>query len=100
MFYISSRSEIYSTPEYSGRFDPYLNCVVEAVTDITPHESISSIFKEYERTQGRTAQSKSTGQIPIDLDLVKFNSITLRPKEFNREYFLIGYRQLRELTDC
>ncbi|MCM1503678.1 MAG: 2-amino-4-hydroxy-6-hydroxymethyldihydropteridine diphosphokinase [Muribaculum sp.] len=98
LFYISSRSEIYSTPEYSGRFDPYLNCVVEALTEISSPEEIIISFKNYEQARGRTPESKSSGRVPIDLDLISFNADIIRPKEFHREYFLIGYKTLKPLT--
>jgi hypothetical protein len=34
------------------------------------------------------------GQVSIDLDLVIFDSRILRPKDFERHYFNIGYREL------
>lgn len=86
-------SSIYETPEYHGVYAPYFNCVAEAASDLSA-EDIVCLFKNYELSQGRTPESKKSGQVPIDLDVVMFNNENLRPHETVRDYFLIGYRQL------
>ena len=43
---------------------------------------------------GRTHQSKITGKVVIDLDIVIWNDSVVRPKELSRDYFLRGYRML------
>lgn len=86
-------SDIYETPEYSGRYPAYFNCVA---IGFTAHDSatLNGLLKDYERKSGRTSESKITGIVPIDLDIVEYDGKLLRPVEFEREYFAIGYRQL------
>lgn len=86
-------SDIYETPEYSGRYPAYYNCVVEGFTSLDI-KSLEILLKDYERSAGRCAESKLTGIVPIDLDVVEYGGEILRPVEFDREYFAIGYRQL------
>lgn len=92
-FRVVTSSKIYETAEYHGRYAPYFNCVVYAESTETD-VAVISMFKAFERSQGRTEESKTTGQVPIDLDLVTFNDRILRPHELDREYFLIGYREI------
>lgn len=93
-FHVTASSKIYETAEYHGRYAPYFNCVVRAESTESDTTAIISRLKAYERSQGRTEESKTTGQVPIDLDLVTFNDSILRPHELDREYFLIGYREI------
>lgn len=86
-------SEIYETPEYSGQYPAYCNCVAEGLTSLDVG-SLESLLKDYEKDAGRSAESKLTGIVPIDLDIVGYGGEILRPVEFDREYFAIGYRQL------
>ena len=87
-------SDIYETPEWSGRFAPYLNGVVSAGTTLSL-DAATGMLKGYERSAGRTPESKVTGEVPVDLDIVVFNGDILRPVDMTREYFLRGYRQLQ-----
>lgn len=92
-FRVIASSKIYETAEYHGRYAPYFNCVVYAESTETD-TAVISLLKAFERSQGRTEESKTTGHVPIDLDLVTFNDCVLRPRELEREYFLIGYREI------
>ncbi len=87
-------SGVYETPEFSGRYPDYLNCVASGFTPLDFY-TLNSRLKEYERASGRTPASKVTGIVPIDLDIVVFNGEVLRPGEFSRDYFTIGYRLLQ-----
>lgn len=62
-------SEIYETPEYSRRYDPYFNCVASASTCMSLDDAVK-LMKEWEMKCGRTHQSKITGKVVIDLDIV------------------------------
>lgn len=90
-------SDVYETPEYSGRYPSYFNCVAEGFTMLDV-DSLNELLKDYERSHGRTSESKRTGIVPIDLDIVKYGDTILRQVEFCREYFAIGYRRLRALN--
>lgn len=88
-------SDIYEMNAINGTDAPYLNAVAMASTDMTPDEVIS-LLKRWELHCGRTPASKSSGIIPMDLDLITWNGTILRPKEFSRAYFSRGYNQLME----
>lgn len=92
-FHVIASSNIYETEEYHGRHAPYFNCVICAESN-DADTVVISMLKDFEHRQGRTAESKATGLVPIDLDLMAFNGRKLRPQEFNRDYFLIGYREI------
>lgn len=86
-------SDIYETPEHSGKYEPYLNCVIIAETNMELDEA-NKFMKQWESLCGRTPNSKLIGVIPIDLDIVIWNYETIRPVEFGRSYFQQGYIQL------
>lgn len=56
--------------------------------------ALVKFLKDWESLQGRTRVSSEEGVVPIDLDLVIFDSRILRPKDFERHYFNKGYREL------
>lgn len=85
-------SGIYETPAYGGG-DPYLNAVLSGNTEDSP-EDLNSRFKDYELRSGRTAQTRSKGIVPIDIDLVIYDDDVLRPSDFLRDFFRIGFSAL------
>ncbi len=86
-------SSIYETPEWSGRYAPYLNCVAEGFTDKSIDE-ITDGLKRYELDNGRTPAMKLIGAVTIDIDVVVWNDEVIRPVDMGREYFRRGYDQL------
>lgn len=93
-FYIKSASIVYSTPEISGRFAEYSNAVTIAYTHMSQPEIIKAL-KSYECHNGRTKSSKASGRVTIDIDLIAYDDSILRPKELNRNYFTIGWNQIK-----
>mgnify|MGYP004442647065 FL=1 len=88
-------SHIYETPAIDGVSPNYSNAVM--MLDSThDYEQTQLQLKCIEREMGRTAQSKATGIVEIDLDVVMFNGTVMRPKDFNRNYFQIGYNHIKE----
>ena len=87
-------STIYATAPYSGVGDEYANCVAEGFVDLSVDE-ISALTKEREVAAGRTKDSKISGKVPLDIDIVIYNDTVLRPKELDRQYFSEGYTQLK-----
>ena len=55
---------------------------------------LNSLIKQYEKDSGRTPESKLKASIPIDIDIVIFNDIVIKPKDFNFDFFQIGYKEL------
>lgn len=90
-------SDIYSTPSISvGDNSTYFNAVGCGWSELDTL-NMQMKLKEWEISQGRNHSDKSKNVV-IDLDLVIANQDVLRPKDFAREYFQIGYKQL--LSRC
>ena len=88
-------SHIYETPAIDGVSPSYSNAVM-MFDSPCDYEQTQLQLKCIEREMGRTAQSKATGIVEIDLDVVMFNGTVMRPKDFNRNYFQIGYNHIKE----
>lgn len=91
-------SEIYSTRPLNGVGNDYLNAVVIGETELSIND-VNSQLKQYEKEFGRTSESKIKSQIPIDLDIVVYGSRIIRDKDFNQEFFQIGYQQIINTKD-
>ncbi len=106
-------SEIYETPAYGHAGSPYMNAVVIGTY---PRKGIgysrgklkSSLYKldsspgklegeckRYGIEHGRDDIARSHNLVPIDLDIVVAGDKVLRPADFSRSFFQIGYQQLR-----
>ncbi|MCM1519117.1 MAG: 2-amino-4-hydroxy-6-hydroxymethyldihydropteridine diphosphokinase [Pseudoflavonifractor sp.] len=96
MFGCVTASSVYETPALNGRDADYLNVVVYAMTD-KDMETVNMMLKEYERRCGRTPQSKSRGEIPIDIDIVVWDGKVIRDRDFKCDYFCRGYHELLSL---
>lgn len=86
-------SAVYATPDCHGSQKQYMNAVVRGSTCLSP-EKIVSLCKEYESSCGRDDAARAEGNVPVDIDLVIYDSVIVRPKDFAREFFKIGYRQI------
>ncbi len=85
-------TEVYETlSESPNEASPFLNAVVAGFTDKS-HDEFVELCKAWERERGRA--DAAPGIIPIDLDVVIYNGKIVRPRDFERSYFNIGYRQL------
>ena len=90
-------SSVYNTSAINGKDPDYLNAVAEISTTLT-HPELMQLLKDYERRQGRTPQSKALGCVPIDIDIVMWNSNVLRPKDFAQSYFSRGWNEINGQT--
>ena len=86
-------SSVYESEAVNGRDKPYLNAVIHGFTQ-HDCDTVVKFLKEWEAECGRTEISSIEGIIPIDLDLVIWNYSIKRPKDFERHYFNLGYREL------
>ena len=86
-------SSVYETEAINGKDKPYLNAVI---LGFTPHDydATVSFLKEWEAECGRTEIGNMEGIIPIDLDVVIWDEHIKRPRDFERNYFNLGYREL------
>lgn len=90
----SKQSSIYSTGDCHGGMRDYFNAVVKGVTSLSIEE-LDSHCKDYELSHGRTPEARSIGDVPIDIDVVVYDNEIVRPNDFRREFFQIGYQQLQ-----
>lgn len=86
-----NKSDIYEAPDESGLGEPYLNMVME-VTSILPLHMLRDYLKNLEKSFGRTPESKCTGVMPLDADIIIFNDEIIDRYQYSREYFQRGYR--------
>lgn len=89
----SSVSSVYESDAINGKDAPYLNAVIHGLSPVNS-TALVKFLKEWEIEEGRQQDDVAHGQVSIDLDLVIFDSRILRPKDFERHYFNIGYREL------
>ena len=83
-------STIYSTPSVSiGDDSIYFNAVASCEVDGV--ESTNINLKAYESRCGRIRGQKD---VVIDMDIVISDGQILRPRDYDREYFQIGYNQI------
>jgi len=69
---------------------PFLNQVAIAYTDVETPEEIKKQLKEIEYSLGRNENSKLTGLIPVDIDLLQWNEEVLKPSDMERDYIISG----------
>lgn len=83
-------STIYSTPSISiGDDSIYFNAVASCEVDGV--ESTNIDLKAYESRCGRIRGNKD---VVIDMDIVIADGQILRPRDYDREYFQIGYNKI------
>lgn len=86
-------SGIYETPEVHGRGESYMNAVGRGYVSCN-FETLLNLCKRYELLFGRTDEMRLLGKVPIDIDIVVWNDDIIRPLDFNREFFQIGYSEI------
>lgn len=86
-------SDVYESAPFSGQGDPYTNAVFAGITTMSMSDVIE-FLKQTEADAGRNSASSREGQVELDLDLVIWDGRIVRPKDFERLYFNVGYRQL------
>lgn len=88
-------SSIYNSPAVSGADPDYMNAVMNGKCKET-FDKIIAKLKEYETVCGRTPASKLEGIIPLDLDIVLWNGIIIRERDYNHSYFQKGWIELNK----
>lgn len=87
------QSEIYSTTPNSGTGADYSNCIIKGNTAIGLHE-LNHLLKKYEIEQGRDKNARNCGIVPIDIDILLYDTQILRPKELTYPYLQPGLKEL------
>lgn len=88
-------SDLYVSDDDSGLGLPYANAVCCGYFDGTLPE-LTRLAARREKDFGRTARSKPSGVMPLDIDIVVFGDKILNDTQFNKSYFLKGYKQLSD----
>ena len=65
----------------------FLNQVAVAGTDAS---------QNMEKQLGRTPDSKQKGRIPIDIDLLLWNGVVLKPADWEKEYVQLLFRSVAD----
>lgn len=86
-------SSIYATPDCHGGYKEYLNAVVYGRTSLSQKE-LDNLCKRYEADCGRNEEMRNAGQVPVDIDIVIYDGDILRPNDYKREFFKIGYAMI------
>ena len=89
-----SVSSAYSTPALNGKDNDYLNAVAEGYVECD-FETLKAQMKDYERSSGRTPESKLMGVVPIDIDIVMWNDEVVKAGDYEQSYFKIGWNELK-----
>lgn len=77
--------KVYTEPVGLPGSTLFLNQVAIAFTPASLEE-VGRVLKGMELQLGRTPESKRTGMIPIDIDLLQWNNVVLKPADMGREY--------------
>ena len=86
-------SGLYQTPAVNGGTRDYVNAVVSGTTDMTL-DSLNARLKEYELSCGRDENSRRSGIVTVDIDIVVFAGKVIREWDFRQTFFRIGYSEL------
>lgn len=76
----------------------FLNQVVRFTTSLSATE-VTHRLKETEVRMGRKASDKQQGKVIIDIDLIVFDSLILKPADYARPYFTEGMEALLSQTN-
>lgn len=88
-------SDIYETPAYGKDGDPYMNAVLIGIClSGDSLENFEKKCKEYELCCGRDEEARRQNHVPIDIDIVMAGQKILRPNDFSRQFFQIGYTRI------
>lgn len=87
------RSEIYTTPSISLGDDSIYYNAVAAGRAAFNQEDMSRLCKKWEFSVGRRHDEKCH-EVAGDMDIVVVDGIVVRPMDFARNYFKIGFEQI------
>lgn len=71
----------------------YMNAVLSGYSDIS-FEKLNENLKAYELKHGRDSEARRKGEVPIDLDIVKWDGEILRPRDYAADYFRKGLTEI------
>ena len=77
----------------SGFLSPFHNQVARLTTPLDA-ASVRNLLKGIEQAQGRLPEDKANGIVKLDIDLLKYDDCVLKPEDMEREFVLVGMREL------
>ena len=77
----------------SGFLSPFHNQVASLNTSL-PAEQVRAILKSIEQGQDRLPKDKAQGIVKLDIDLLMYDDIVLKPKDMEREFVMEGMKSL------
>ena len=72
---------------------PFSNQVAKLETTL-PCEEIRSLLKQIEKDNGRLPEDKEQGIVKLDIDLLTFDDLILKPNDMEKDYVLKGISSL------
>lgn len=85
MYSVEWASAVYTKPIECTNSSLFLNKVAVATTPLGI-EDLHKEFKRIEKKLGRSEKCKECGLVPIDIDLLQWNDMLLKPVDCEREY--------------
>ena len=90
---VADYSEAVESADVSGLGADYLNVVVRCFTSLSLNE-LRRLISRIEEAEGRTAQAKLSGCMPIDIDVVMYGGEVVSRYDYQRDYFRQAYQLL------
>lgn len=88
---LARSGQYFTSPEYAGETVPYLNEVIRLSTE-TDYDTFHADTKAYEASV--RAHNPYPGLVNLDIDIVRWNTATLRPADASAAYFRQGEQRL------
>lgn len=92
---VTSRSQVYVSPDRSGLGEPYANIAVQCDTEMDI-DGFREFAAQVETRLGRTPQSKSEGVMPVDIDLVEWDGRVVSPGDYASQQYRYCVERLPE----
>lgn len=91
---VAEVSNFYETSPFgpNSGIHPYINAVAIVETALA-QEEIETRLKDIENDSGRD-RNDPNHMITIDIDLVMWNGVVIRPHEIDRDYFARGWKEV------
>ena len=79
-------SALCTSADVAGLGNDYANITATYTTRMSLHDFCDALA-HIERSSGRTASSKYTGVMPLDIDVVIWDGTVVSPDDYSRPYF-------------
>ena len=73
---------------------PFSNQVAKIETPLT-REEIRSLLKKIEKENGRLPEDKEQGIVKLDIDLLTFDDLILKPNDLEKDFVIKGISSLQ-----